>query len=119
MTFAYSLDGILYNLPALLVLAYLLWRRPVLGAVLVGAVWARVIEQAIPFSMHAVVAGVAMTALNGWRMAIGGVLVLYTAWWYLLQWHAPHSFWMGLGVGVAVGIIARIIDWVGEEGESW
>mgnify|MGYP006310616543 CR=1 FL=1 len=103
MEFAQTWQGIFYNAPALCLLAGIWIRRPFLALFLTGLTALRVEGGSVPFSMHACVAGAAVTALSGWERGAGVGLAFFTAWWYLGAWAAPEPFHWGLSVGLICG----------------
>jgi hypothetical protein len=106
MDFLWTTEGLTYNLPALACLAWLLWRRWVLGIIATGLVYLRVFEGEIPFSMHAFVSGAALVALPRWERLAGLALAIFTAWYYLGAWDKPRGFWIGLGAGMLIGLLS-------------
>ncbi len=109
MEVAATQEAILYNLPAVAVLAWMMWRRPVLGAVLLIFVWGRVVQQSIPFSMHACIAGAAVAALPRWERLIGVALSAFTGWWVFQLGDVPDDFWPGLWIGLAAGLVSIVV----------
>ena len=123
MDFLLSWNGLLYNAPALCLLAYLLWVRPAVGIVVAGLAGVRVLgpvaglDQWIPFSVHMTLVGVAALA---WATADGpigldpvlvaGALVvgLQTSYVYLTVWAAPTPWGTGLLVGVGLAGLQRL-----------
>ena len=120
MDFLTSPEGILYNAPALALLAVLLWRRPLLGTVVAVFAGLRVGgpivfgQEMIPFSVH-ITLGVA--AAFAWSLEdvkgsiflfVAGVALLYFV-EYSIGWliHLPpENVELGKGflVGMALGI---------------
>jgi hypothetical protein len=79
----WSTQGLLYNVPALTALTWMLWKRPLLGAVLTALVYGRVVAHVIPWSMHACLA-TTMVAV-GWRSGVAGFLLwAWTAYFYVV-----------------------------------
>jgi hypothetical protein len=123
MDFLLSWNGLLYNGPALCLLAYLLWLRPAVGTVVAGLAGLRVLgpiaglDQWIPFSVHMTLVGVAALA---WASADGpigldptlvaGALVvgLQASYVYLAVWAAPTPWGTGLLVGVGLAGLQRL-----------
>ena len=123
MDFLLSWHGLLYNGPALCLLAYLLWVRPAVGIVVAGLAGVRVLgpvaglDQWIPFSVHMTLVGVAALA---WASADGpigldpvlvaGALIvgLQTSYVYLTVWAAPTPWGTGLLVGVGLAALQRL-----------
>ena len=123
MDFLLSWNGLLYNAPALCLLAYLLWVRPAVGIVVAGLAGVRVLgpvaglDQWIPFSVHMTLVGVAALA---WATADGpigldpvlvaGALVvgLQASYVYLAVWAAPTPWGTGLLVGVGLAGLQRL-----------
>ena len=123
MDFLLSWNGLLYNAPALCLLAYLLWVRPAVGIVVAGLAGVRVLgpvaglDQWIPFSVHMTLVGVAALA---WASADGpigldpvlvaGALIvgLQTSYVYLTVWAAPTPWGTGLLVGVGLAGLQRL-----------
>lgn len=97
--------GLLYNVPALALLGWTLWRRPVVGLVLTGMVYLRVFEGVIPFSMHACLSGFTALSLPGYERMLGIGLALFTAYWYLWLWEMPDGFWGGIVVGGVLSLL--------------
>lgn len=91
----------IYNVPALVLLAYLCWVRPVEGTIVALLAGLRVlgpiagIEQWIPFSVHMTLVGVSLIPSRrpGGQnpLLIGGALGvgLFTSYFYLLLWNEP------------------------------
>ena len=123
MDFLLSWNGLLYNGPALCLLAYLLWVRPAVGIVVAGLAGVRVLgpvaglDQWIPFSVHMTLVGVAALARASADGPIGldpalvaGALVvgLQTSYVYLTVWAAPTPWGTGLLVGVGLAGLQRL-----------
>jgi hypothetical protein len=92
-----------YNIPALALLAWMLYRRFFWGGVLTVMVYFRVIDPIIGFSMHACISMVAALTLPRYERLFGVGLGLFTAYWQLLRWNVPLDFYGGLAVGAVLG----------------
>lgn len=110
MDYIWTLDGLLYNGPAVLVLAWLLVRRPVAGLLLAGLIYERVVLQTGFFSGHAAVGMAALLALPGWERVAGACLVGFTAWYYFGLWNEPTTFYCGLALGGIIGLFALLVQ---------
>ena len=106
MDYLWTTGGLLYNGPALLVLAWVVVRRPEAGVPLVAIAYLRVVAGALAFSGHAAVAMAAVVALPRWERLMGAALGLFTAWYYLGAWAAPAPFSAGLVVGTGIGMFS-------------
>ena len=92
----FTTEGLIYNVPALIVLAWLTIRRPEIGLPLIVVVYYRVIVRVLAFSGHAIVAGAAFVALpTWWERCAGFALAVFTA-WYQFAWGAYSDFNIGL-----------------------
>ena len=115
-----SPEGILYNAPALALLAVLLWRRPLLGAVVAILAGLRLGgpillgQELIPFSVHGVLA---VSAALAWNLEdvkgsiflfVAGVALLYFV-EYSIGWliHLPPEN-VELGKGFLVGMALAV-----------
>lgn len=126
MDFLLSWHGLLYNGPALLLLAYLLWVHPAMGTIVAGLAGLRVLgpiaglAQWIPFSVHMTLVGAAALAAVpspnapfDWHptLGIGALAVgLMTAYVYLGVWGAPRPWGVGLLVGLGLGGLQRLVS---------
>jgi len=124
MDFLLSWNGLLYNGPALCLLAYFLWVRPGLGTVVAGLAGGRVLgplagfDQWIPFSVHMTLVGTAVLArvpaadgpIGLDPVLVAGALVvgLQTSYVYLAVWAAPTPWGTGLLVGVGLAGLQRL-----------
>ena len=106
MDYLWTANGLIYNGPALLVLAWVVVRRPEAGLLLVAVAYLRVVAGVLDFSGHAAVAMAAFVALPRWERTMGPVLGLFTAWYYLGAWAAPAPFSAGLVVGTGIGLFS-------------
>lgn len=106
MEFALTPSGLVYNLPALLVLTYILARRPAEGLVLVLFVVMRMTGE-WPFSMHATIA---TFAVLGYRLhhvgrLAGLALLALTAYYYHWVFDAVPMFEIGVQYGLLMVVI--------------
>lgn len=115
MDFFLSPSGLIYNLPALGLLAFLLWARPLEGALVAALAGVRVlgphlgVGQWIPFSVHMTLAVVAATAYrpgrisSTWILFAGAVVVaLMTTHFYVSIWDRPTVYWQGTLAGLVL-----------------
>jgi hypothetical protein len=126
MDFLLSWHGLLYNGPALLLLAYLLWVHPAMGIIVAGLAGLRVLgpiaglAQWIPFSVHMTLVGAAALAAVpspnasfDWDrpLGLGAIGVgLLTAYVYLGVWDAPRPWGIGLLVGLGLGGLQQLVS---------
>lgn len=103
MEYALTLNGLLYNLPALLLLGWVLYRRPEAGLPLVWISYQRVAAGSIDVSGHAAIALAALFALPKWERLLGAFLGALTGWYYFGVWGVRKPFICGLLVGGVIG----------------
>lgn len=117
MSYALSLEGLLYNGPALLLLGWIYWRNPPLGLLLAALSFLRVQYHLVPWSMHACVAGAAL-CLGKWEAVAGIVLLGWTTWFYVHVFEVTRPLALGVGAGLIFGATVVITRWLrGQQGE--
>lgn len=105
--FLLSITGLTYNLPAVLVLGLLLWRRPIWGLLLACLAFARVFLGWVPWSMHMMIATFGLLACRQrWMRVLAGLLLLFTSYFYLVRFEDVYGWILGGGVGaIAAGLV--------------
>ena len=102
----FTTEGLIYNVPALIVLAWLTIRRAEIGLPLIVVVYYCVIVPVLDFSGHAIVAGAALVALpTWWERCAGLALAVFTA-WYQFAWGQYSDFDIGLILGIGLGLLS-------------
>ncbi len=107
--FLFSVAGLTYNLPALLFLGLLLWKRPIWGLLLAGLAFARVFLGWVPWSMHMMIACFALLAIRPrWMRVLAGLLLALTTYYYLWRFQDVWGWLLGGGVGLVAGLLDRL-----------
>jgi len=120
MDFLLSLEGVIYNAPALLILALLLWKRPYIGGVMVVLAFFRVGwpilggGELVSFSVHG---ALVFTTMFAWRrddwignallVAAGVGMLLFMNW--AIGTALPESAAQDVGMGIAIGLALTLL----------
>jgi hypothetical protein len=115
MDYLLSPAGLVYNLPALLLLGILIWRRPFWGLFLAVLAAGRVFLGWIPWSMHMMVACFALLASRRrWMRGLAALLLLFTTYYYLWRFQDVWGWLLGGGMGILAASLARLSSLVRE-----
>lgn len=127
MDFLLSPQGVIYNAPAIVLLALLVWKRPIVGCIVAVCAWWRVLWPlmgggvVISFSVHAMLAVTMMFAWErrDWTWNVAFLVLGVSLYAFVSQsigWLLPETVAVGkeIGSGIVMGLFvatSRAVLW--------